>query len=154
MTAQRTAANASPERKALVAIQIEKEFDVLEKSWEERVFVKLYVAARTSGLMAAITDRDWKTLCVLATFMDVNGRCYPSQAKLARALGINRSTANERIRSLASFRFEGKPVLIVERQSRSTKNGTRFAPNHYTILPVTKLKIFDGLDEKARQDGK
>ena len=37
----------------MVAIQIEKEFDLLEKRWDQRVFVKLYVAARTSGLLAA-----------------------------------------------------------------------------------------------------
>src|SRR3989304_343529 len=78
-----------PERKTLVSIQIEKELDVFEGNagWEHRVFVKLYVAARTSGLLAEISDRDWKTLCTLATFMDQDGRCYPSQAKLARALG-------------------------------------------------------------------
>jgi len=144
-----TATNAGPERK-LVAIEIQRELDVFSKRWEDRVFVKLYVAARTSGLMAAISDRDWKTLCTLATFMDKNGRCYPSQAMLARALGINRGTANERIRSLARFRFGGKPVLLIEKRHRSTKNGTRFAANHYTILPVTQLKIFDGTDETAR----
>ena len=44
-----------------MTIQIEKEFDVLEKRWDERVYVKLYVAARTSGLLAKISDTDWKT---------------------------------------------------------------------------------------------
>ena len=122
-----------------MTIQIEKEFDVLEKRWDERVFVKLYVAARTSGLLAAISDRDWKTLCTLATFMDKDGRCYPSQVELARALRINRGTANERIQSLARFRFEGKPVLLVERR---VGHRGRFAANRYTILPVTKLRIF------------
>lgn len=148
-----SAAVAGPERK-LVAIEIQKELDVFSKKWEDRIFVKLYVAARTSGLMAAISDRDWKTLCTLATFMDKHGRCYPSQAGLARALGINRGTANERIRSLAQFRFQGKPVLLIEKHNRKTKNGTRFAANHYTILPVTKLEIFDGTDETARSSKK
>jgi hypothetical protein len=134
-----SATKASPKDKALVTIQIEKEFDILEKRWDERVFVKLYVAARTSGLLAAISDRDWKTLCVLATFMDKDGRCYPSQAELARALKINRATANERIQSLAQFRFEGKPVLLVERRRGLHQ---RFSGNWYTILPVTRLQIF------------
>lgn len=138
-----------PERK-LVAIEIQKELDVFSKKWEDRIFVKLYVAARTSGLMAAITDRDWKTLCTLATFMDKHGRCYPSQVGLARALGLNRGTANERIRSLAQFRFEGKPVLLIDKHNRQTKNGTRFASNRYTILPVTRLQIFDGKVQTAR----
>jgi hypothetical protein len=144
-----TATNAGPDRKALVTIQIEKEFDVLEKRWDERVYVKLYVAARTSGLLAKISDTDWKTLCTLATFMDKDGRCYPSQAALARALGINRSTANRRIQSLARFRFEDKPVLLVERQFKKTKNGREFASNRYTILPVTRMKIFDRNGERG-----
>jgi hypothetical protein len=140
-----SATEAGPDRKTLVSIQIEKEFDVLEKKWDERVFVKLYVAARTSGLLAAISDRDWKTLCTLATFMDKDGRCFPSQVEVARALKINRTTANERIRSLAEFRFEDKPVLLVRRVPAA--HG-RFGRNDYTILPITHLKIFDGADEK------
>lgn len=126
-----------------MAIQIEKEFDLLEKRWDQRVFVKLYVAARTSGLLAAISDRDWKTLCTLATFMDKDGKCYPSQSQLALALRVNRSTANRRIRSLARFRFQGKPVLLIERRYRKTTGGREYASNRYTILPVTQLKIFD-----------
>lgn len=145
-----SATTADPVRKALVTIQVEKEFDLFEKKWDERVFVKLYVAARTSGLLAQISDRDWKTLCTLATFMDQDGRCYPSQAKLARALGINRATANERVQSLARFRFDGKPVLLVEKQNRHTKRGLRFGVNRYTILPVTRLKIFDRNGERER----
>jgi len=153
MTDAASAANAGPERK-LVAIEIQKELDVFSKKWEDRIFVKLYVAARTSGLLAAMTDRDWKTLCTLATFMDKHGRCYPSQMALARALGLNRGTANERVRSLAQFRFQGKPVLLIDKHKRATKNGTRFASNHYTILPVTKLQIFDRNDETARSSKK
>jgi len=142
------ATKASPERKTLVSIQIEKELDVFDGNagWEHRVFVKLYVAARTSGLLAEISDRDWKTLCTLSTFMDEDGVCYPSQAQLAHALQIHRATANERIQSLATFRFRGKPVLLI---SKRRSYGRRFAANLYTILPVSELKIFDRKQEKA-----
>lgn len=148
-----SAAETGPERK-LVSIEIQKELDVFSKKWEDRVFVKLYVAARTSGLMKAISDRDWKTLTVLATFMDAGGKCFPSQAMLAKALGISRATANERVRSLAQFHFEGKPVLLVSKQIRASTMGRRFGRNLYTILPVTKLEIFDGLRKKARSNEK
>jgi hypothetical protein len=141
-----SATEAGPDRKPLVSIQLEQELDLIQKTWETRVFVKLYVAARTSGLLAAVSDRDWKTLCTLATFMNKDGRCFPSQAEIARALKINRTTANERIRSLAEFRFEGKPVLLVQRVPAA--HG-RFGRNDYTILPITHLKIFDGADEKV-----
>lgn len=138
-----SAIKAGPDRKPLVTIQVERELDLVEKTWDTRVFVKLYVAARTSGLLAAITDRDWKTLCTLATFMDQDGKCYPSQAQIARALKISRGTANARIRSLAAFRFEGKRVLLVEHRARKSRKGHRVAANQYTIMPVTQLRIFD-----------
>jgi biotin operon repressor len=150
MNTTASATKAGPERKTLVAITIERELDLFQKSWEEKVFVKLYVAARTSGLLAAITDCDWKTLCTLATFMDKDGKCYPSQAKLARSLGISRASANARIQSLSRFHFDGKPVLVVEKQHRRSRLGHRFAANRYTILPVTQLKIFDRNGESAR----
>lgn len=137
-----------------MTIQIEKEFDVLEKRWDERVFVKLYVAARTSGLLAAMSDRDWKTLCVISTYMDQDGKCYPSQAQIARALKISRGTANARIRSLATFRFEGKPVLLVEHRARKSRKGHRVAANQYTIMPVTQLRIFDRNGETDGPGGK
>src|SRR4051794_6518210 len=54
----------------LVTVEAQREFDLFSGEWAERVFVKLYVAARTSGLLASISDRDWKTLCTLATYMD------------------------------------------------------------------------------------
>jgi len=127
----------------LVTIEFQKEYDLLEDKWEDRVFVKLYVAARTSGLLATISDRDWKTLCALATFMDAEGNCYPSQAQIAKALGVERETANRRVQGLLNFRFKDKPVVLVEKSRISTEFGERWTNNRYKILPISNLKIFD-----------
>lgn len=127
----------------LVTIEFQKEYDVFKSSWEERVFVKLYVEARSSGLLKAISDRDWKTLCTLATFMNKDGKCYPSQSELARALGVSRQMANERVQSLLKFRFKDQPVLILEKARRKTESGERWDNNRYTIKPISNLKIFD-----------
>jgi len=155
MSATASAADSGPERnEKLVTIQVEREFDVLNKNWEERVYVKMFVAARTSGLLAAMPAREWHTLCTMATFMDKDGRCYPSQDEIARSLKIDPATANRRVQALAKFRFEGKPVLLVEKQTQHTAKGIRFASNQYTIMPVTKLRIFDRNGETARDDEK
>jgi biotin operon repressor len=124
----------------LVTVETQREFDLLAGEWEKRTFVKLYVEARRSGLLAAISDRDWKTLCTLATYMDRNGYCYPSQAELASALGCSRQMANERIQSLATFRFHGNQVLIVVKGERSDQG--RWSRNGYRILPLSNLRIF------------
>ena len=124
----------------LVTIEAQREFDLLSGEWQERIFVKMYVAARTSGLLATISDRDWKTLCTLATYMDANGFCFPSQSELAKSLGCSRQMANERIKSLASFRFREQPVLVVVKGSR-TDDG-RWSRNGYRVLPIASLRIF------------
>jgi hypothetical protein len=128
-----------PEDK-LIALEIEKEFDVFEKTWENRVFVKLFVAARTSGLLKKMSDREFKTLIALALYMDENGDCFPSQDQIARDLGCSRETANRRIQSLLRFRFNGEPVV----HSLKTRNKEGKWDNvRYTILPVAQIKIFE-----------
>ena len=124
----------------LVTVEIQKEFDTLEQSWENRVFVKLFVAARTSGLLKKISDREFKTLIALALYMDENGDCYPSQDQIARDLGCSRETANRRVQSLLRFRFDGKPVVKALRLR--SKEG-KWDNVRYTILPVAQVKIFE-----------
>jgi hypothetical protein len=128
----------------MVTVEVQKEFDVLDKSWENKVFVKLFVAARTSGLLKKISDREFKTLIALALYMDENGDCFPSQDQVARDLGISRVTANRRIQSLLRFRFNGEPIVTAVRLRN--KGGT-WENVRYTILPVAHLKIFEKSDK-------
>ena len=124
----------------LVSIEAQAEFDLLSGGRIERLFLKMYVAARTSRLLAAISDRDWKTLCVLATYMDKDGYCFPSQVELAAAMGCSRQMVSERVNSLARFRFHGQPVFLVVK-GKHTKGG-KWARNGYRVLPIATLEIF------------
>lgn len=142
--------HASTEQSKLVTVESQREFDLLTGERVERTFVKLYVEARRSGLLAAISDRDWKTLCTLATYMDGEGYCYPSQAELARAMGCSRQMANERIRSLATFRFQGQAVLLVVKGERGTQ-GT-WTRNGYRVLSLANLRIYDHDDVPSEAD--
>jgi hypothetical protein len=115
------------------SVAIEQNFDPVVKTWHGQIFVKLYAAAVSTGFLAAISDRDWKTLCVIALHMDTEGRCYPSRDAIARALGVNKSTASERIQSLLEFRWQGHPLVQATRERRP--DGT-LGRQVYTILPV------------------
>lgn len=86
-------------------IEMQSEFDGLTKTVERRVFKKVYAYARTSGLIAALGPRGWQTLSVLATYMDADGNCFPSQSEIADALRISRQAANERLREILAFRW-------------------------------------------------
>ncbi|MDA8192740.1 MAG: helix-turn-helix domain-containing protein [Thermaerobacter sp.] len=117
-------------------VEIQQSFDPTVKTWQQRVFIKLYTEALTSGFLAALSDRDWKTLCVIALHMDSQGRCYPSRDAIAQALGVNRSTASERIHSLLAFRWQGQPLVQATRDRQP--DGT-LGRQVYTILPVVPL---------------
>lgn len=119
---------------------MERSFDLLEKRWDESIFVKLYVSIRTSGLLAKLSDTNLRTLIALATFMNSEGNCYPSQETLARALGISQPAVAKRMKRLLAFRWQGKPV-VAARKVRST-NG-RYETTVYTVLPSTGLDIFN-----------
>lgn len=132
----------------MMEVTVERSFDLLERSWESRVFTKLYHSLRTSGLLARLSDKDFKTLVCLATFMDAQGRCFPSQEALSRALGISRTAVSKRMKSLLAFRWEGKPLV----SARKVRGGHgRFENTIYTILPASSLRIFDDGQGKASQ---
>jgi hypothetical protein len=57
--------------------------------------------------------------------------------------------ANERIKSLSQFRFQGKPVLLVV-DSQRTERG-RWAHNGYRVMPIANLGIF-GEQQGGKQD--
>jgi hypothetical protein len=124
----------------MMEVAVERSFDLLGKSWESRVFTKLYHSLRTSGLLARLSDKDFKTLICLSTFMDAQGHCFPSQEALARALGISRTAVSKRMKSLLAFRWRGRP-LVSARKVRSP-NGI-FENTIYTILPESSLRIFN-----------
>ena len=119
-------------------VEVNQSFNPIEKAWSPQIFIRLYTAALDTGFLAAISDRDWKTLCVIALHMDAKGQCYPSLPAIARALGVNKSTASNRIQSLLQFRWEGQPIVAATRERRT--NGT-LGRQVYTILPLTPLSF-------------
>jgi hypothetical protein len=117
---------------------IEKKFDVLRKSWDSRVFTRLYQTIRTSGLLAKLPDKEFKTLICLATFVDAYGNCFPSREAVAQGLGISPAAVTERINSLLAFRWQGKP-LVSAKKIKGWKG--MFETTVYSILPDYSLRI-------------
>ena len=114
-------------------VNIAQSFEMGTVAWQQQVFVKLYTVALATGFFAHISDRDWKTLCVLALHMDAQGQCYPSRDAIARALGVNKSTASDRIQHLLDFRWQDQPLVQATRERQP--DGT-LGRQVYTILPI------------------
>jgi hypothetical protein len=125
----------------LVSVETQSEYSMTDGKKETRIFVKMYVDAVKTGLIADLGAERWQTLCVLASFMNAEGECYPTQDRIADALNIRRETANRRVKSLCDYRWKGRP-LVVKKQSRDFDKQT-FSNVRYTILPISQLAIFD-----------
>src|SRR5712692_7967394 len=129
--------------KPLVTVEFQTEVDVATGGRQRRMFVKMYFDARDAGLLAAIPGELWKMLCCLATYMDENGDCYPTQDRIAHDLGIRRQRVNERIQDLLNFRFQGQPVLSLKPKARVRG---RWSNNVYHLQTISALKIFDKVE--------
>jgi len=79
------------------------------------VFIKFYAGAR-NGLMAHLGADLWHLYCALATYMDRDGSCYPTQKKLARDLGIRRETVNKRLKRLLEIEYNGEKIVTAEKR--------------------------------------
>lgn len=133
----------------LVSVESQTEYSVTSGATETRIFVKMYVDAAKAGLIADMGAQNWTTLCVIASFMDAAGNCYPTQEQIARYLGVNRQTANKHVRNLAGYRWRGHPVIRTVRK-RDENNG-RWESTRYTVLPISQLAIFDAVAEPLKE---
>ncbi|MEC1707381.1 helix-turn-helix domain-containing protein [Bacillus mojavensis] len=134
------------EHQRLVSVESQSEYNITSGKSETRIFVKMYVDAVKKGLIADIGAERWQTLCVLSSFMNASGECYPTQEQIASALNLSRESANRRIKALCDYRWQGRP-LVVKQRARDEKT-QRWDNARYTIMPISQLAIFDGDTEE------
>ncbi|WP_077297699.1 helix-turn-helix domain-containing protein [Virgibacillus pantothenticus] len=129
----------------LIALESRTEHDITNGKSETQIFLKLYVSAVKHGLLADLGDSNWRTLCVIASFMNEKGECYPTQAQIAKGLGVSRQAAGKRIRKLLEYRWQGRPLVtaVQDRARDGTWDNTR-----YTVLPISQIRIFDAEPEE------
>lgn len=125
----------------LVSVEAQHEYSTTNGKSETRIFVKMYVDAVRTGLIADMGARNWTTLCVISSFMSSEGQCYPTQAQIAKGLGVSRQTANAYVKGLLEYRWENKPVVVAVK-GRAEKG--RFDNTRYTVSRISNLEIFDG----------
>jgi hypothetical protein len=126
----------------LVSVETQSEYSVTTGQRETRIFVKMYVDAVKHRLIADMGPDNWTTLCVIASYMDENGHCYPTQSQIADGLGVKRQTANKYVKRLLNYRWNGRPVIEAIRMR--DENSGRWENTRYTVLPISQLAIFNG----------
>lgn len=74
----------SPKRKPLVAVEFQTQVDVATGNCEKRMFIKMYSMHATQGCSRHCQTSFGKTSVASQLYMDEDGVCYPSQARLAK----------------------------------------------------------------------
>jgi len=129
------------ESQRLVSVETQTEYSVVSGESETRIFVKFYVDAVRSGMIADLGPERLQTLIVLASYMSADGTCYPTQWQIAKSLGVARETACRRVSALAKYRWKGQPLVLRERVRHPESK--YFENTVYKILPISGLRIFD-----------
>nr|WP_154895191.1 helix-turn-helix domain-containing protein [Paenibacillus xylanexedens] len=131
----------SSETQRLVSVESQTEYSVTSGATETRIFVKFYVEAVRSGMIADLGPERLQTLIVLASYMGADGTCYPTQWQIANSLGVARETAARRVKALADYRWKGQPLMLRERTRHP--DSKKWENTVYKILPISGLRIFD-----------
>lgn len=123
----------------LLTVEVSNTFDVLTKETENEIFVRVYVNIFRSGLVAELGADRLATLLAIASYMNADGQCYPTQEQLANDLGVTPRTMRKYVKNLLEFRWNDRP--IVERV-KYVVPGTLRTYSVYTILPISQVAIF------------
>lgn len=115
-----------------------------------QIFFKVYTEAYTSGLVKELGADRWITLEALATYMNENGECWPTQEQIAERIGVSRQAVNGRIKQLLAFRWQGMPIL----EMRKVRNRRLHSNCLYRVLPTSRLTIFKGVNVSSPPDSK
>jgi Helix-turn-helix domain len=124
----------------IFSVSHNKEVDLGNGEVTSNVFVRVYTSMFTSGLVANMGANNFTTLMALASFMDEQGECYPTQIQLAERIGVHKNTINKYVNELLDFRVNDQP--IVTRQKINKGQGKIFS--FYKIHPLSQLAKFQG----------
>ncbi|MHC5291088.1 hypothetical protein CHCC14819_0452 [Bacillus licheniformis] len=125
---------------SILTVSHDKEINLANGETVSNVYVRVYTSLFASGLVAKMGANRFTTLMALASYMDENGECYPTQIQLAEAIGVHKNTINKYINELLDFEIDGKP--LVTRKKVNKGQGKIFS--YYKIHPLSQLAKFGG----------
>lgn len=134
----------------LFSISFDKEINHHTSEVEKQVYLRVYKSMFTSGLVAQMKLHNFATLMAIASYMDEDGECYPTQQQLAERMGVHINSVNKYVNQLLDFEVDGKKII-----SREIVNqGRGKVSSYYKIHPISQLAIFNGEVESITKDGK
>lgn len=123
----------------MITLEFKKQVNLETKKTTSDVYLRLYLSAFKSGLVADLKPTNFTVLLTICSFMDENGECYPTQRQIAERSGISKTTVNKAINELLEYRLNGKPIILREMVVMGTQKNSV-----YTVNPISQVAIFNG----------
>lgn len=90
---------------------------------------------KDSGFLAVSEPEELQTLIALFCFSDSNGRCLVSSRELAQTLNISVEHAWKRLKRILQIRWQGKPLVILERDNKNNRSKyILFLSNEFELI--------------------
>lgn len=132
-----------------LSVVFNKEFDVTNKTDNLDVFLKVDVKALRGGLLKEVNGSDLTVLMAIASYMNINGQCYPTQRQLATITGMSLTTINRAIKNLLEINVNGHPVLERKLVGSGSKKSSI-----YTIFDIAPIETDEASDPDLLEDAK
>jgi hypothetical protein len=124
----------------ILTVSHDKEINLADGGITSNTYVRVYSSIFSSGLVAKMGSNRFTTLMALASYMDAQGECYPTQMQLADAIGVHKNTINKYVNELLDFEIDGKPLVTRTKVNR----GQGKISSYYKIHPLSQLAKFEG----------
>lgn len=117
-------------KNSFLKVELLKQYDVINQSYEEDFSLKLNIPAIQHGIMREIGITEFGVLLAIASFCDEEGQSFPSQRKLVEVTGLSLPTVNKIVNKLLTTEINGVPVLAREfEQTRNKRNFSVYSLN-------------------------
>lgn len=134
------------ETSKFLSIHFNTEYDATNKKTVYDTFLKIDVTALRNGLLHHVRGSELTVLLAIASFMNKDGECYPTQRQLADVTGLSLTTVNKAISNLLDVQVNGKP--IIERKLRGTGQKKNSIYTIFDIAPtIEDVRDIDAIDE-------
>lgn len=101
-----------------------------------------------TGLVKHIGVRRFGLLMAIVSYMDNNGRAFPSQRKLAELTGVSKNTVNKMINELLEVEVDGQKVLRRELLGKGSRKKSMY---YIHAGGVTNTEDIQTPDEKEKR---
>lgn len=133
----------------LLTIGFNKEFDIINRKERIETYLKVNTRAIRGGLIKELGAMDFAVLMAIASYMDIEGNCYPTQRQIASITGMSKTTINTSISRLLKFKINDRPLVERELLGDGIKKNSYYSFTSY-LEGIEELELLNDDTNKPK----